>query len=46
VASWCEPRGLLVIELRTGGGTLEERYLELTGALGADDAGRATEEIA
>ena len=32
VAAWCADRGALVVELRTGGGTLEERYLELLGA--------------
>ena len=32
VAQWCADRGALVVELRTGGGTLEERYLELLGA--------------
>jgi len=31
LARWCESRGILVAELRTGGATLEERYLELTG---------------
>ena len=31
LATWCEARGLLVAELRTGSRTLEERYLELTG---------------
>ncbi len=34
-ASWCAARGALIVELRTGGGTLEERYLELIGS-GAD----------
>jgi ABC-2 type transport system ATP-binding protein len=29
LATWCESRQLLVVELSTGGGTLEERYLEL-----------------
>jgi ABC-2 type transport system ATP-binding protein len=32
LAAWCDARGLLLVELRTGGGTLEERYLELTGS--------------
>jgi ABC-2 type transport system ATP-binding protein len=32
LASWCETRGALVVELRTGGGSLEERYLELIGS--------------
>jgi ABC-2 type transport system ATP-binding protein len=31
LAAWCEGRGLLVVELRTGAATLEERYLELVG---------------
>ena len=29
--------GLLLVELRTGGGTLEERYLELIGSEAAED---------
>jgi ABC-2 type transport system ATP-binding protein len=33
LARWCEARGLLIAELRTGGATLEERYLELVGAV-------------
>jgi ABC-2 type transport system ATP-binding protein len=36
LASWCETRGALIAELRTDGGTLEERYLELIGAAGRD----------
>ena len=32
LAAWCEARGALVVELRTGGGSLEERYLELIGS--------------
>jgi ABC-2 type transport system ATP-binding protein len=43
LASWCETRGALIVELRTGGGTLEERYLELIGSVGdevvSDDGG-------
>ncbi len=31
LTAWCASRGLLVIELRAAGGTLEERYLELVG---------------
>jgi hypothetical protein len=27
----------MIVELRTGGATLEERYLELIGAAGADE---------
>jgi len=30
LAGWCEARGVLIVELRVGG-SLEERYLELTG---------------
>lgn len=37
LAAWCAERGLLVTELRTSGGTLEERYLELTGGRAAED---------
>ncbi|MFL5681050.1 MAG: ABC transporter ATP-binding protein [Chloroflexota bacterium] len=41
VASWAAERGLLLTELRTAGGTLEDRYLELTGdAAAAPDAER------
>ena len=29
LAAWCAERGLLLAELRTAGGTLEERFLEL-----------------
>ena len=29
LADWCEQRGLLLAELQTSGGTLEERFLEL-----------------
>jgi ABC-2 type transport system ATP-binding protein len=29
LATWCESRQLLVVEVTTGSGTLEERYLEL-----------------
>jgi ABC-2 type transport system ATP-binding protein len=29
VAAWCEARGLLLVELRTGAASLEARYLEL-----------------
>jgi hypothetical protein len=31
LASWCAERAILVVELRVGGATLEERYLELVG---------------
>jgi ABC-2 type transport system ATP-binding protein len=37
VAAWCAERGMLILELRTGSATLEERYLELIGAAGIDD---------
>jgi hypothetical protein len=37
IAEWCAQRGALIVELRTGGATLEERYLELIGSGGADD---------
>jgi ABC-2 type transport system ATP-binding protein len=39
IAAWCAERGALIAELRTGGATLEERYLDLIGSLGADDQG-------
>ncbi|HEY3524327.1 MAG TPA: hypothetical protein VGK63_11560, partial [Candidatus Limnocylindrales bacterium] len=29
LATWCEARGLPLVELRVGGGSLEERYLDL-----------------
>jgi ABC-2 type transport system ATP-binding protein len=41
LAGWCEARGLLVTELRTGAASLEERYLEL---VGRDAAGAAPPE--
>jgi ABC-2 type transport system ATP-binding protein len=31
VTAWCGERGTLVVELRSGGASLEERYLELVG---------------
>jgi ABC-2 type transport system ATP-binding protein len=37
LASWCSSRGALIAELRTGGGTLEERYLELIGTAGDEE---------
>jgi ABC-2 type transport system ATP-binding protein len=43
LAGWCAERGLLIAELRTGGATLEERYLELTGEP-PDDAALGDEE--
>jgi len=36
LAAWCAERGLLLAELRTGGGTLEERFLELIEEPGAE----------
>jgi ABC-2 type transport system ATP-binding protein len=39
LASWCEARGALIVELRTGGGSLEERYLELIGGTGDAELG-------
>jgi ABC-2 type transport system ATP-binding protein len=31
IAAWCAARGSLIVELRAGRGSLEERYLELVG---------------
>ena len=36
IADWCVERALLIGELRTGGATLEERYLDLIGSLAED----------
>ena len=41
VASWCAERGVLILELRVGGGTLEERYVELLAA--ADETNETNE---
>ncbi len=41
LATWCEARGLLLVELRTGAASLEERYLELVRASGPVDEGAA-----
>jgi ABC-2 type transport system ATP-binding protein len=38
LTAWCAERGVLIAELRTGGSSLEERYLELTGQPGTDEA--------
>ena len=38
LAAWCAGRGLLLADLHTSGGTLEERFLELIAA-GDEDAG-------
>jgi ABC-2 type transport system ATP-binding protein len=40
LAGWCEARGVLIVELRVGG-SLEERYLELTG--GASESAPASD---
>ena len=37
LASWCAGRGALIVELRTGGGSLEETYLALIGAAADED---------
>ncbi|MGZ8501347.1 MAG: ABC transporter ATP-binding protein [Candidatus Limnocylindrales bacterium] len=37
LGAWCADRGRLIVELRTVGATLEERYLELTGASSDSD---------
>jgi len=53
LAEWCAAHDRLLVEVRTEGGTLEERYLELTGeageageADGAVDAAREREVVA
>jgi ABC-2 type transport system ATP-binding protein len=38
IAAWCGDRGALMVELRAGGGSLEERYVELVGGTGEDEA--------
>jgi ABC-2 type transport system ATP-binding protein len=37
IAAWCGARGALILELRAGGGSLEERYVELIGATAEDE---------
>jgi ABC-2 type transport system ATP-binding protein len=37
IAAWCSARGALILELRAGGGSLEERYVELIGATAEDE---------
>jgi len=37
IATWCGERGVMIVELRAGGATLEDRYLDLIGSLGTDD---------
>ena len=46
LAAWCAERGLLIAELRTTGGTLEERFLELIAAPDANGAGNGAASIA
>jgi ABC-2 type transport system ATP-binding protein len=38
LAGWAAERGLLLVGLRTSGASLEERYLELTGERGENEA--------
>ena len=38
LAAWCAERGLLLAEVRTTGGTLEDRFLELIAQPDADRA--------
>ncbi len=37
LAAWCESRGAAILEVRSGGGSLEERYLELIGSATDDE---------
>jgi ABC-2 type transport system ATP-binding protein len=37
IAAWCGGLGALIVELRAGGGSLEERYVELIGATAEDE---------
>jgi hypothetical protein len=37
LAAWCESRGAAILEVRAGGGSLEERYLELIGSAADDE---------
>ena len=37
IATWCGARGALIVELRAGGGSLDERYVELIGATAEDE---------
>jgi ABC-2 type transport system ATP-binding protein len=41
LATWCAEHGLLLAEMRTTGGTLEERFLELIAEPDADDLATA-----
>jgi ABC-2 type transport system ATP-binding protein len=38
IAAWAAREGLLILELRTGAASLEERYLELTGDTAVEDS--------
>ncbi len=44
LATWCESRQLLVVEVTTGGGTLEERYLELLAEKASEGSAESQEE--
>jgi ABC-2 type transport system ATP-binding protein len=46
LATWCESRQLLVVDVSTGGGTLEERYLELLAASTAERVAQPEREAA
>jgi ABC-2 type transport system ATP-binding protein len=37
LAAWCAEHGASLVDLRTGGGSLEEHYLDLIGSLDADE---------
>jgi ABC-2 type transport system ATP-binding protein len=37
LARWCETNRIGIVEVRVGGGTLEDRYLELIGAAGGQE---------
>jgi ABC-2 type transport system ATP-binding protein len=37
IAAWCGGHGALIVELRAGGGSLEDRYVELIGATAEDE---------
>jgi ABC-2 type transport system ATP-binding protein len=39
LAAWCSEQSVRIVELRSAGGTLEERYLELTGDGAVEGAG-------
>ncbi|MEA2518156.1 MAG: type transport system ATP-binding protein [Chloroflexota bacterium] len=46
LATWCAARDIVILELRSDGGTLEERYLELTTRPSVDDLpDRADEQV-